>query len=189
MSVIDQNDDNVFFESNGSENGVALIREIFDGADDLLDTELERALENRMQTIVIEPKRLGEETARWISIGNCLNKTAVVTGFGSILTGILWPDKRSTQYCLATISALSNGIHVLSWQMDECSHYKVETDPNRVAANCVPLADLEKPVVLTRRLSSEVRRNNILQTAISLIALAFTAFKIFKSYKLTTICA
>ena len=64
MSVNDQNDDkywtdfqilnqtkdhfllkySVFFETNGSENGLALIREIFDGADDLLDTELERAL-------------------------------------------------------------------------------------------------------------------------------------------------
>ena len=142
-----------------------------------------------MQTIVIEPKRLGEETARWISIGNCLNKTAVVTGFGSILTGILCPDRRSTQYCLATISALTNGIHVLSWQMDECSHYRVETDPNKIEAKCVPLIDLEKPVVLTRRLSSEIKRNNILQTAISLIALAFTAFRLYKSFKLSKIIA
>lgn len=148
-----------------------------------------RLLENRIQTIVIEPKRLGEETARWISLGNCLHKTAMITGLGSVLTGILWPEKPTTQCCLATVSALSNGIHVLSWQMDECSQYKVETEHDLIAAKCVPLDDLERPVVLTRRLASEVRRNNILQTAISLIALAFTAFRIYKSYRLTALCA
>ncbi|CAG2162215.1 unnamed protein product [Oppiella nova] len=190
MSVIDQNDDNVFLDnndSNGSDNGVALIRELFDGTDDLLDTELERALENGIQTIVIEAHRLGEETARWISIGNCLNKTSVVTGIGSILAGIIWPEKRSTQCCLTGVSLLTNGIHYLSWQMDECEHYRVETDVHKIAANCAHLEDFDKPVVLTRREAHEMKRNHIFQTAISLIALAFTAFKLYKSFKLTKI--
>jgi len=190
MSVIEQNDDNVFLDnndSNGSDNGLALIREIFDGTDDLMDTEFERALENGIQTIVIEAHRLGEETARWISIGNCLHKTAVVTGIGSILTGIIWPEKRSTQCCLTGISLLTNGIHLLSWQTDECSHYRVETDPQKIATTCAQLTDFDKPVVLTRRTARHMRRHNIFQTAISLIALAFTAFKLYKSFKLTKI--
>ncbi|XP_054160432.1 transmembrane protein 11 homolog, mitochondrial-like [Oppia nitens] len=184
MSVADPNDDNVFLENNGSDNGLALIREIFDGTDDLMDTELERALENRMQTIVIEGRRLGEETARWISIGNCLYNTSILTGIGSIITGILWPDKRTTQCCLTGISLFTNGIHVLSWQMDECYHYRVENDPNSIP---VPLADFDQPVVLTRRPYNQIKRDNIFQTAISLIALAFTAFKIYKSFNLTKI--
>ncbi|CAG2111689.1 unnamed protein product, partial [Medioppia subpectinata] len=181
MSLVDQNDDNVFLDnsdSNGSDNALALIRDVFDGTDDLMDTELERALENGIQTIVIEAHRLGEETARWISIGNCLHKTAVMTGIGSILTGIIWPEKRSTQCCLTGISLLTNGIHFLSWQMDECSHYRVETDARKVADTCAHWPTFDKPVVLTKRTAHEMRRNHIFQTAISLIALAFTAFKL-----------
>jgi len=190
MSLNDQNDDNVFFErdDNPYDPGVALIREIFDGGDDLLDTELERALEKRMHTIVIGAHRLGEETARWISIGNCLNKTAVVTGIGSILAGIVWRERRTTQCCLAGISLVTNGLHFLSWQMDECSHYKVETDVDHIRAKCVDIfEDFDKTVVLTRRSPNDIKRTNIFQTAISLIALAFTAFKIYKSFKLSKI--
>lgn len=40
-----------------------------------------------MPVIVIEPVRLGDETARWIAVGNCLHKTSVLAGLGSIITG------------------------------------------------------------------------------------------------------
>lgn len=162
---------------------MAIIREIYDGAHELFESELERALETGRQTIVIEPIRLGEETARWISIGNCLNKTSIITGFGSILSGIIWSDKPITQWSLASISVLSNTIHTLSWQWDPCSHYTVETDPNKIAVLSLNYDDLQKPVVLIRRPNSEIKRNNILQTAISLLALAFSAFKLYKSFK------
>lgn len=49
--------------------------------------ELERALDAKCAVIVIEPTQLGDETARWISVGNCLHKTAVISGFGALLSG------------------------------------------------------------------------------------------------------
>lgn len=52
--------------------------------------ELERALEAGIHTIVIEPTTLGDETARWIAVGNCLHKTAVLAGFGSIVSGLCY---------------------------------------------------------------------------------------------------
>jgi hypothetical protein len=169
-------------ENNGSE-GMAIIRDIYDGAHELFESELERALEAGLQTIIIEPIRLGEETARWISIGNCLNKTSIITGLGSIISGMIWSDKPNTQCSLATISLLSHGIHSLSWQFDPCSNYKVETDPKKIAELCVDCADQQKPVVLIRRPNYEIKRNNIFQTAISLIAFAFSAWKLYKSFK------
>ena len=59
-----------------------------DSAQEHFELELERALEAGVGTIVIEPTTLGDETARWISVGNCLHKTGVLAGFGSILSGI-----------------------------------------------------------------------------------------------------
>lgn len=68
---------------------MAVIREIYDSeyAHQGFAMELERALDAGCRYIVIEPSQLGEETARWISVGNCLHKTAVVSGLGSLITG------------------------------------------------------------------------------------------------------
>ena len=68
---------------------VAIIREVYDSdlAHEKFELELERALEAAIPTIVIEPTTLGDETARWIAVGNCLHKTAVLSGFGAIVSG------------------------------------------------------------------------------------------------------
>ena len=68
---------------------VAIIREVYDSenAHETFELELERALEAGCSVIVVEPSRLGDETARWIAVGNCLHKTAVLSGIGAIATG------------------------------------------------------------------------------------------------------
>lgn len=67
----------------------AVIREVYDNenAHDVFAEELERALDASAPVIVIEPHRLGDETARWIAVGNCLHKTAVITGIGAVASG------------------------------------------------------------------------------------------------------
>lgn len=50
--------------------------------------ELERALEAGVSVIVIEPEPLGEETARWIYVGNLLHEVAVYSGLCSIASGL-----------------------------------------------------------------------------------------------------
>lgn len=66
-----------------------VVREVYDGngAHEQFALELERCLESYPETIVIEPAALGDETARWIAVGNCLHKTAVLAGFGSLFGG------------------------------------------------------------------------------------------------------
>lgn len=79
------------------ESKVSVIKEIYDSENalEIFGDELERALEAGSSLIVVEPSRLGDETARWIAVGNCLHKTAVITGLGAIIAGILfildWP--------------------------------------------------------------------------------------------------
>lgn len=58
-----------------------------ENAQETFELELERALDANCMAIIIEPVKLGDETARWITVGNFLNKTAVVSGISSILTG------------------------------------------------------------------------------------------------------
>lgn len=68
---------------------IAIIREVYDSenAHEAFCEELERALEAGCKIIIVEPNRLGDETARWISVGNCLHKTAVISGLGAVLAG------------------------------------------------------------------------------------------------------
>lgn len=68
---------------------VCVIKEIYDSefSRENFEIELDKALDAGCTVIVIEPTQLGEETSRWISVGNCLHKTAVLTGIGAITTG------------------------------------------------------------------------------------------------------
>lgn len=68
---------------------VQLIREIYetDNAHEHFISELDKALISKADYIIIEPSKLGDETGRWIMVGNCLNKTAIVSGVASIASG------------------------------------------------------------------------------------------------------
>lgn len=78
----------LFIFSDPSET--AVIKEIYDSenAHEAFVDELERALESGCKFIIIEPPRLGDETARWIAVGNCLHKTAVISGVSAIICGM-----------------------------------------------------------------------------------------------------
>jgi len=79
-----------FFHRDESSN-VAIIREVYDSenAHETFEYELERALESECSLIVIEPSKLGDETSRWIAVGNCLHKTAALSGLAAIITGLI----------------------------------------------------------------------------------------------------
>lgn len=70
-------------------SNLSVIKEIYDSefARENFEIELDKALDAGCSVIVIEPTQLGDETSRWISVGNCLHKTAVLTGIGAITTG------------------------------------------------------------------------------------------------------
>lgn len=75
--------------SRDESSNVAIIREVYDSenAHETFEYELERALESECSLIVIEPSKLGDETSRWIAVGNCLHKTAALSGLAAIVTG------------------------------------------------------------------------------------------------------
>lgn len=155
--------------------------------------------------------RLGEETGRWIYVGECLARASILTGLGSVCCGLL-TDRPVTQFSLLAASLAANCVHTLSWQSDIASSYAVDRSPDAwsrlLAAKQVPpfsdnvslvtstteylntvtnpnadkstLAKIS-PVILRRRSERELRRANWLKTAVSLIALAVSVFRLFKS--------
>ncbi|CAI9608058.1 unnamed protein product [Staurois parvus] len=81
-----------------------IVHEIYNGenAQDQFEYELEQALEAQYKYIVIEPTRIGDETARWITVGNCLHKTAVLSGTVCLLTPLILPSEYSPIYVSAS---------------------------------------------------------------------------------------
>jgi len=80
------------FRSPYTISDVTIIQEVYDSenANEKFEIQLETALDSGVKIIVVEPSRLGDETARWIACGNCLQKTALLSGLGVFCSGKLF---------------------------------------------------------------------------------------------------
>ncbi|XP_045472674.1 transmembrane protein 11-A, mitochondrial [Harmonia axyridis] len=162
---------------------VAVIREVYDSeySHQGFSIELEKALHAKCSVIVIEPTQLGDETARWITFGNYIHKTAVISGLSSHVIGLAWPESIILQGSLCTASLLMTALYTASWQFDHCVKYQVERDRSKLAR--LPILGVlttTTPVVLVRK---EDTRRKILHCTVSLTAAAFCIYKLYNSVK------
>ena len=164
-----------------AERNYIIIKEIYDNdnASEYFESELERALEAKVKTIVIEPAKLGDETSRWIYVGNCLHKTAVLSGMGCLLVGSVWPNRFLAAIPLGFCSVVCAGVYAVSWQFDPCCKYQVESDTSKLQT--LPLQNLTStsPVVLIRRDDS---RRKLLHNFIAVLGTSFCAWKVYEWY-------
>ncbi|XP_014259079.1 transmembrane protein 11 homolog, mitochondrial [Cimex lectularius] len=160
----------------------AIIKEVYDNenAHETFGDELERALELGYRIIIIEPPRLGDETARWITVGNCLHKTAVISGLGAVLFGLMWEEYPLAYAPLGAVSFFCTGLYTVSWQFDPCVKYQVFPDSKRLAK--LPLFNAlssASPIVLIRKNDS---RRKILHCSVTLLSTAFCTWKLYKLF-------
>lgn len=104
-----------------------IIREVYEGqnAHEAFEAELEKALKARVNYIIIEPARLGDETERWITVGNCLHKTAVLSGVASAVVAGVWTDQLTVSASFCALSVFCTGLYTVSWNYDPCCQYQV----------------------------------------------------------------
>lgn len=161
--------------------GVAIIREVYEHeySAEEFEVELDRALETKAHTIVIEPARLGEDTARWISCGNGLHKIAVLSGAGCLVSGGIWPERGIIFLSLGFTSMVCAGVYAISWQFDPCCKYQVEYNMMKVPK--LPLHSLTTttPVVLVRK---DDQRRKLLQNVLAVAAGSFCFYKLYRWY-------
>lgn len=157
----------------------AIIREIYEHeySTEEFEVELDRALETKAQAIIVEPARLGEDTARWIACGNCLHKTAVLSAVGCLVGGLFWPNRGIVFLPMGFTSVVCAGVYAISWQFDPCCKYQVEYDLMKVPK--IPLHSLTTttPVVLVRK---DDYRRKVLQNILAIAAGSFCLYKIYK---------
>ncbi len=141
--------------------------------------ELEKALEAKASVIVIEPSKLGDETARWIMVGNCLHKTAVLAGLSCIVTGVSFPDKALCCFPLGFASLVCTSVYAVSWQFDPCCKYQVEHDARKLKQ--LPLHSLtsSSPVVLVRKDDS---RRKLLHNTLAFASASYCVWAFYQWY-------
>ena len=162
---------------------LAIIREVYEHefSTEEFEVELDRALEKKATTIVVEPARLGEETARWIACGNCLHKAAVLSGITCLGLGTAYPDK-SWLFCpFGFVSVGCASVYALSWQFDPCCKYQVEYDLMKLPKLPLHRLNTTTPVVLVRK---DDRRRKALHNLLGLAAGAFCFYKIYRDWQL-----
>jgi hypothetical protein len=147
--------------------------------DEDLEMELDRALDAQAEFIVIEPKTLGDETARWIKVGNCLHKTAVVTGFLSGVTLYLDSSRNYVIISCGVLSVFCASVYAVSWQYDPCCKYQVEDNLPKLEKILENLNTVT-PVVLVRK---EDARRKKLHNIIAIISGIICAYKFYKWIK------
>ena len=131
--------------------------------------------------IIIEPTKIGDETARWIQVGNCLHKTAVISGFGCLACPLLLPRAFKGPFSIffGSISIFCASVYGVSWQFDPCCKYQVEYDTKKLAQLPVDLLTSSSPVVLVRQDDKYRKR---LHNAVALSVLLYCGWKIYTSW-------
>lgn len=126
---------------------------------------------------------LGEETSRWIRVGNCLHKTAVLSGLSSIFMPYVLPEGSPPPaiYFGAPAALLSLGcaaLYGISWQFDPCCKYQVTVNSRELSELNVQNLTNASPVVLVRK-DDKYRKtlhNSVALAATFVMARAFREF-------------
>lgn len=159
-----------------------IIREIYEN-ENSIETfliQLERALHKKYECIVIEPKRLAEETGRWIMLGNILSRLSLLSGAASITISVVSPNRLFVSVPLAALTLITRGFYDISWNFDPCSKYQVETGGSAVAR----FVDESVAKSATRIL---VYKDNALlnyaQRSVTVVAVVLCGFHLYRSLK------
>uniref|UniRef100_A0A914WK20 Uncharacterized protein n=1 Tax=Plectus sambesii TaxID=2011161 RepID=A0A914WK20_9BILA len=167
-------------------NEIKVIQELFQDYNALgykqALAELDQALIDMYPTIVIEPLRLGDDTARWILVGNLLHRTTVWGGIGGCLGVALLPDSTLLwlPVPLATVSLGAFVAYTASWMSDPCRNYQVETDKQRLAAlNLNNLSSSNSVIVLT--LTDDFKRRCV-HSAVALLTASVFSYRMYKYF-------
>ncbi|XP_072168122.1 transmembrane protein 11-B, mitochondrial-like [Diadema setosum] len=158
----------------------AIIHEIYDNgsAQERFEYELDQALEAKRSIIIIEPSRLGDETARWIMVGNCLHKTSVLSGMACLVAPAMLPSSTVNFVMVPTgaVSLVCALLYGVSWQFDPCCKYQVEYDTRNLSR--LPLHSLTTatPVVLVRK---DDKYRKALHNLVAGLAAALLVYKVY----------
>lgn len=140
-----------------------------------LEHELERAFEEEAEMIIIEPKWLGDEVSRWITVGNFLHKASVISGL-MCLGFQHFHKSRTLVLTFGTFSSVCAIFYAVSWKNDPCCKFQVAENVPELE-HMVTSVTCPKPVVLVHK---NDHRRKVLHNTIALVSGIVCAVKALK---------
>ena len=146
-----------------------------------LECQFEEALEREYALIIIEPVGLGNDSIRWIKVGNFLHKMAVIASITTLTTTPFMPTRIAlfTTVPLGLLSVSCTILYCVSWQSDPCCKYQVDYHGKELTH--IPSHDIysPSPVVLVRR-NDKYRK--ILHNTLSAVVIGYFGWTLFKHF-------
>ena len=143
------------------------------------ENELERAFEQKAEVIIVEHVTLGEDTAKWIKVGNVLHKTAVLSGTVCVLGEMLDEKRDYFYFSCGMFSIVCASIYFFSWQHDPCCKYQVEDNVQRLETLLHSVSNAT-PIVLVKKDDS---RRKKLHNIIAILSGFVCAWRIYNWIK------
>ena len=175
----------IFYSEPESKAKFTIIRDLYNTghyAIEILEEHLENALESQVEHIVIEALQVGDETSKWIQVGNCLHKLSVLSGLSCLLSPLVCPDRYQLYLTLplSSVNLVCTTLYDLSWQYDPCCKYQVEHNTRRLEQLQLQTLSTSMPVVLVRRDDKYRKR---LHNFLSACVLSYVGWKAYQFYK------
>jgi len=147
-----------------------------------LECRFEEALEEGFDVVVVEPEGLGNESIRWIKVGNFLHKSAVLSALGTLAITLAIPR----QYVLFTTLPLGAFgvccacLYGFSWQFDPCCKYQVDYRGRELTH--IPSHEIHtsSPVVLVKR-NDKYRK--ILHNTLSVLVAGYLGWVLYRHFR------
>ena len=132
-------------------------------------------------------------------VGNCLHKTAVLSGLVSIASGLLnhfsheankfmfsvqfsgfvWPRNITICASFGFVSLFCTSLYTISWNTDPCVQYQIERNPKKLP-KFPNLNDFTSPVVLTYKSN---KKTKYLHRIVTTFAVGVCAYRIYEIVK------
>eukprot|EP00126_Sphaerothecum_destruens_P005602 Sdes_comp18916_c0_seq1m9376 len=150
------------------------------------EAELDDAMSNQTNIIIIDCENLSGQTSSAIRFGNFVHKTAVLSGLACLFTGALarsshgsFPTLLKFGFPCGFLSISCALLYDASWQFDPCCKYQI--DAVGAEFHRVPLEKLrsKSPLVLLRRDDSVRKR---LHNTLAFTSALFCSFHIVRFF-------
>jgi hypothetical protein len=141
--------------------------------------QLDEAVNQGIQTILIEPTKLGNRTITWLTLGKYLRRFSTSMGICCLLSGFKLPENHEIHIITGSLNLILGTFYFISWNSDSCITYRYEQSLNKLP-NYVPRDQIRtsKPVILVKDKSYLIK--NILHRSIFSISLTYLTYKFFK---------
>lgn len=149
--------------------------------------QLDEAVNLDVDTIVIEPTKVGTRTVTWLTLGKYLRRFSTTMGVCCLLSGI----KLNKNFIISfngnieltiitgSLNLVFGTFYFISWNSDPCIKYKYEENLKKLSIK-VPRDQIRtsKPIILVK--NSYYNLTNFMHYSVFSLSLTYLTYRCFK---------